>query len=49
MANRIPHAELVVFEGCGHGHLVEWPEESIGAILEFLMRENHDSSAAGVP
>jgi 3-oxoadipate enol-lactonase len=36
VAARIPNAQLVVFEGSGHGHYVEQPEESNRAILEFL-------------
>lgn len=36
VASLIRGAELVVFEGSGHGHYVEQPDASIGAILEFL-------------
>ena len=36
VAARIPNAELVVFEGSGHGHYVEQPEQSNRVILEFL-------------
>ena len=36
MAAAIPGAALHVLEGCGHGNLVERPEESIAVILDFL-------------
>jgi 3-oxoadipate enol-lactonase len=36
MAEAIPNARLHVLEGCGHGNLLERPEESIRAILDFL-------------
>lgn len=36
VAARIPNAELIVFEGSGHGHYAEQPDESNRAILEFL-------------
>jgi pimeloyl-ACP methyl ester carboxylesterase len=39
MAEAIPDAELHVLDGCGHGNLVEQPEESIAAIFEFLGRD----------
>ena len=38
MAEHIPGAELCVFEGCGHGNLVERADESIARIVEFLTR-----------
>jgi 3-oxoadipate enol-lactonase len=40
MAERIPHAELCVLEGCGHGNLVERADESIRLILDFLRRRD---------
>ena len=40
MAERIPRAELVVLEGCGHGNLVERADDSIRSIVEFLQRED---------
>jgi pimeloyl-ACP methyl ester carboxylesterase len=36
MAEAIPGATLHVLEGCGHGNLIEQPEESIAAIFAFL-------------
>lgn len=36
-AEHISNARLVVIEGCGHGNMVEAPEESIEAILGFLL------------
>ncbi|MEP7201596.1 MAG: alpha/beta hydrolase [Ilumatobacteraceae bacterium] len=36
VAELIPTATLKVFEGSGHGHYIEQPDESIDAILEFL-------------
>ena len=36
VAENLPDARLVVFEGSGHGHYIEQPEESLAAILEFL-------------
>jgi pimeloyl-ACP methyl ester carboxylesterase len=45
MAEHIPHAELCVFEGCGHGNLVERADESITAITEFLRRDDARSPA----
>ena len=38
MAERIPHAELCVLEGCGHGNLVERADDSIRIIIDFLQR-----------
>jgi pimeloyl-ACP methyl ester carboxylesterase len=38
MAEHIPGAELCVFEGCGHGNLVERADDSIARIVEFLTR-----------
>ncbi len=40
MAEHIPNAELIVLEGCGHGNLVERADDSIAAIIEFLLRED---------
>lgn len=36
VAENLPNAKLVVFEGSGHGHYIEQPEESLQAILGFL-------------
>ncbi len=36
VAEMIPNATLKVFEGSGHGHYIEQPDESIDAILDFL-------------
>jgi len=36
VAEHLPDARLVVFDGSGHGHYIEQPEESLKAILEFL-------------
>jgi pimeloyl-ACP methyl ester carboxylesterase len=36
MAELIPGARLHVFEGCGHGNLMERADESIRVIVEFL-------------
>ena len=36
VAENLPDARLVVFEGSGHGHYVEQQEESLDAILDFL-------------
>lgn len=36
VAENLPNGELVVFEGSGHGHYIEQPDESLTAILEFL-------------
>lgn len=36
VSENLPNARLVVFEGSGHGHYIEQPEESLHAILEFL-------------
>jgi pimeloyl-ACP methyl ester carboxylesterase len=38
MAERIPNAELCVFQGCGHGNLVERADDSIRRIVDFLER-----------
>jgi pimeloyl-ACP methyl ester carboxylesterase len=40
MAEHIPNSELLVLEGCGHGNLVERANESISAIIEFLLRQD---------
>jgi 3-oxoadipate enol-lactonase len=36
IAERIPNARLHLFEGCGHGNLIERTEESIRAIVDHL-------------
>jgi 3-oxoadipate enol-lactonase len=36
LAARIPHARLVLFEGCGHFPHIEKPAECAAAMLEFL-------------
>lgn len=36
VAENLPNAQLVVFEGSGHAHYVEQPEESVRVILDFL-------------
>ena len=36
VAERLPHAELAIFEGSGHGHYIEQPDESIDTIVGFL-------------
>ena len=36
VAENLPNARLVVFEGSGHGHYVEQQEDSLTAILDFL-------------
>src|SRR5688572_17439721 len=36
MAELIPGARLHVFDGCGHGNLIERPDESIQTIVDFL-------------
>jgi 3-oxoadipate enol-lactonase len=41
MAQRIPHAELVVLEGCGHLSNLEQPERFNAALLDFLSRRTH--------
>jgi pimeloyl-ACP methyl ester carboxylesterase len=38
LASRIPHAELVVFEGAGHGYLWEAEEEANRVVRDFLRR-----------
>lgn len=38
MAEHIPHAELCILRGCGHGTLVERPADSMKAIIDFLQR-----------
>ncbi len=38
LAHGIPHAQLVVLEGAGHGLLVETPDEVAQALLRFLER-----------
>ncbi len=39
IADGIPNARLHVFEGCGHGNLVERADESIEVIVDFLQAE----------
>jgi 3-oxoadipate enol-lactonase len=41
MAQRIPGAELVVLEGCGHLSNLEQPERFNAALLDFLSRRAH--------
>ncbi len=41
MARRIPGAELVVLEGCGHLSNLEQPERFNDALLDFLSRRTH--------
>ena len=36
VAESLPNARLVVFEGSGHGHYIEQQEESLAVILDFL-------------
>jgi pimeloyl-ACP methyl ester carboxylesterase len=36
IARAIPDARLHVFEGCGHGNLIERADESASVILDFL-------------
>ena len=36
VAENLPNARLVVFEGSGHGHYIEQQEESLTAIVDFL-------------
>ena len=36
VAENLPDARLVVFEGSGHGHYIEQQEESLAVILQFL-------------
>jgi aminoacrylate hydrolase len=38
MHEHIPGSALHVFPACGHGNLVERPQESIDVILDFLLR-----------
>jgi pimeloyl-ACP methyl ester carboxylesterase len=45
IAEQIPHAELAVLEGCGHGNLVERRDESITKILEFLLRDGRSDQS----
>lgn len=40
MASRIPGAELVVLEGCGHLSNLEQPEQFNAALLDFLKRHS---------
>lgn len=37
-AQRLPHAEMKVFDGVGHGLPIERPEEFNQAVLDFLLR-----------
>ena len=41
MAQRIPGAELVVLEGCGHLSNLEQPERFNAALLDFISRRSH--------
>ncbi len=41
MAQRIPGAELVTLEGCGHLSNLEQPERFNAALLDFLSRRSH--------
>lgn len=41
MAQRIPDAELVVLEGCGHLSNLEQPARFNAALLDFLSRRTH--------
>ena len=36
VAEHLPHGQLVIFEGSGHGHYIEQVEESIATIIRFL-------------
>lgn len=36
VAERLPNARLVIFEGSGHGHYIEKAEASVQTILDFL-------------
>lgn len=36
VVEHLEDARLVIFEGSGHGHYIEQPEESLQAILDFL-------------
>ena len=36
VAENLPDARLVVFEGSGHGHYIEQQQESLAAIIGFL-------------
>jgi pimeloyl-ACP methyl ester carboxylesterase len=36
VADHLPNATLVVFEGSGHGHYIEQPVASVEAIIDFL-------------
>ncbi|MFQ5855423.1 MAG: alpha/beta hydrolase [Anaerolineae bacterium] len=38
LAERIPHAELVVMEGAAHGYLWQMPDEANRIVLDFLRR-----------
>jgi pimeloyl-ACP methyl ester carboxylesterase len=44
LAERIPHAELAVLPGAGHGYLVEMAAESNTIVLEFLRRHRRAAS-----
>jgi 3-oxoadipate enol-lactonase len=45
MAQRIPGAELVVLEGCGHLSNLEQPGRFNAALLDFLQRHREATSA----
>lgn len=36
VAENLPNGRLAVFDGSGHGHYIEQPEESLKVILDFL-------------
>jgi proline iminopeptidase len=38
IAAAIPHAEVRIFEGAGHGVFRDKPEEAVAAIREFILR-----------
>jgi pimeloyl-ACP methyl ester carboxylesterase len=46
LASRIPNAELVLFEGAGHGYLLEVEDEANKAVLEFLERHRRSRQAS---
>ena len=45
LASRIPGAELVLFEGAGHGYLWEAEEEANRTVREFLRRHPQEAAA----
>jgi len=46
LASRIPNAELVLFEGAGHGYLWEAADEANQVVLDFLRRHRREPSTA---